>query len=95
MIFSLLLASAVAFLTYGVIRDLRRAWSASTVESAPIVKQCSCGRKFTREQWRHLKWIGVMRHLELRFCSNCGSSCGLPREVDERDGFELSIGGRS
>lgn len=88
-LFSCALAFCVVFLTYGVIRDAARAWDASTVESAPIVKQCSCGRKFTREQWRHLKWIGVMAHLELRFCSNCGSSCGLPREVDERDGIEL------
>jgi CheY-like chemotaxis protein len=46
-----------------------------------IVKQCGCGRAFSRAQWRALPRIGTMGGSELRNCL-CGSS--LAYRLDPR-----------
>ena len=51
---------------------------------ATIVKQCSCGWAYTREQWGKLRSRGVQRFndpntpdLDLRDCSHCRSTIAI------------------
>ncbi len=95
MLLKLLIFSAV-LLAFSALRAGMMVWRSSSV--IQIVKICSCGKAFTLEQWRCLKYVGPWHigseeHFELRDCS-CGSSITIPLEVDERDGFELALGAR-
>lgn len=52
---------------------------------ANVIKKCSCGKTYTREQWAKLKLVGHGQGLEYRNCT-CGSTIAI--EIEEQKGEE-------
>jgi hypothetical protein len=48
-----------------------------------ILKTCTCGASYTPIEWMHLEYVGLQKFdgedpdLELRNCSECGSTLGI------------------
>jgi hypothetical protein len=64
-----------------------------------VIKTCSCGATYTRDQWRGLRGGGIQRvaeddALELRDCRRCSSTIAIElerwRPVPGYDGYEVS-----
>jgi hypothetical protein len=50
--------------------------------TTPILKTCGCGKSYTLQQWRQLRFVGVLemgeeRFSELRNCAKCCSTIGV------------------
>lgn len=53
---------------------------------SPLIKTCSCGCSYTREQWKELRHVGVQEipgneSLDLRDCATCRSTMAVPVAV--------------
>ena len=52
-------------------------------EPREVVKHCECGKRYSIEQWRKLKFCGAQPldlgdvALEMRNCVGCGSTIGI------------------
>jgi hypothetical protein len=52
------------------------------MKTSPIVKICGCGRSYTLQQWRRLRFVGVLEldgetFSEMRDCAACHSTICL------------------